>query len=268
MLITIRASIFDPKQTHIKLRNTNNMNANKIKTVHTSRTIMYAELEKVMDFGMEGDKYIESLGNNVTGKKSNSGVNKTANYLKQLYSFDLDNNLFVAFKYFWKLADSAEKPLLAFIYAINNDDLLAESIDVVRKTQVGEKAAIEFFEDEIEKYHPKKYSPNTRKSLAQNIASSWKQAGFIQGKVKNIRTQPDISYRVACFAFLLSYIKGERGEFLFKGIGVKALCLPDQKLRDLALESAKRDLMQYQYAGNVTSIGFTNLLSKAGIDAN
>lgn len=244
------------------------MNANKIKTVHTSRTIMYAELEKVMDYGMEGDNYIESLNSNVTGKKSNSGVNKTANYLKQLYSFDLDNNLFLAFKYFWKIADNTEKPLLAFVYAICNDNLLAESIDVVCKTQVGEKAAIEFFEDEIEKYHPKKYSPNTRKSLAQNIASSWKQAGFIQGKVKNIRTNPEISFRIACFALLLSYINGARGEFLFKGIGVKALCLPEQKLKDLAVEGAKRDLMQYQYAGNVTSIGFNNLLSKVGIDAN
>jgi len=131
------------------------MNANKIKTVHTSRTIMYSELQKVMDFGMEADNYTEALENNVTGKKSSSGVNKTANYLKQLYGFDLKNDLFLVYRYFWKIADTKEKPLLAFIYAINNDDLLAESIDVVCKTQVGEKATVESFEDEIEKYHPK-----------------------------------------------------------------------------------------------------------------
>jgi hypothetical protein len=244
------------------------MNANKIKTVHTSRTIMYSELQKVMDFGMEADNYTEALENNVTGKKSSSGVNKTANYLKQLYGFDLKNDLFLVYRYFWKIADTKEKPLLAFIYAINNDDLLAESIDVVCKTQVGEKATVESFEDEIEKYHPKKYSPNTRKSLAQNIASSWKQAGFIQGKVKNIRIQPDISYRVACFAFFLSYLNDDRGEYLLKGIGIKALCLPEQRLRELAVESAKRDMMQYQYAGSVTSMGFNNLLSKIGINAN
>ena len=103
--------------------------------------------------------------------------------------------------------------------------------------------------------------------MAQNIASSWKQAGFIEGKVKNIRTQPEISFTVAGFALVLAYLKGERGDFIWNSIGVKALLLNESKLRELAIECAKRDLMQYQYAGNVTAISFNNLLNKIGIDA-
>jgi hypothetical protein len=131
-----------------------------------------------------------------------------------------------------------------------------------------EKATVELFEEVIEKYHPNQYSANTRRSMAQNIASSWKQAGFIDGKVKNIRTQPEVTYRVACFAFLLAYLNGDRGDFIWGNVGVNALCLYEGKLRELAIECARKDLMQYQFAGSVTAISFTNLLNKIGINGN
>jgi len=240
----------------------------KFKTIHTGRTMMYAELEKVMAHSLDGDNFLVSLCQNVTGKKSNLGVELTANFLKRLYGFDMQYPPFVAFKYFWKISDPNEKPLIAFMYAVNQDDLLAESVQVLQSVKPGEKATIELFEEVIEKYHPNQYSANTRRSMAQNIASSWKQAGFIEGKVKNIRTQPDVTYRVACFAFLLAYINGDRGDFIWGSIGVNALCLYESKLRELAIECAKKDLMQYQYAGSVTAINFTNLLNKIGINGN
>lgn len=229
---------------------------------------MYAELEKVMAYALDGDNFLESLRQNVTGKKSNSGVEKTANYLKQLYGFDLQCNVFVAFKYFWKIAEASERTLIAFLYAVHRDVILAESIQVLQSLKPGEKVMTELFEDVIERYHPHQYSANTRRSMAQNIASSWKQAGFIEGKVRNIKTQPAISYRVTCFAFLLAYLNGDRGDFIWGNKCVNALCLPESQLRELAIECAKNDFIQYHYAGNVTSISFTNLLNKIGINGN
>jgi hypothetical protein len=238
----------------------------KVKTIHTSRTMMFAELEKVMDFSIGSDNFLASLNDNITGKKSSSGVEKTTTYLKRLYNFDNRNNAFKAFKYFWKTVEVGDKPLLAFIYAINNDDLLAESFQVLSIIKPGERANIEYFIENIEKCHLNQYSANTCRSMAQNIASSWKQAGFITGKVKNIRTETEIRPVVGAFAFLLAYLKGDRGEFIWNSIGVKALCLPESRLRDLAIECSKRDLIQYQYAGSVTAIAFHNLLKKIGID--
>jgi hypothetical protein len=229
---------------------------------------MFSELEKVMANAIENDSYIEAMSNNVTGKKSADGIKRTTIFLTKIYSFDLENPFFKALKYFWMISDSSEKPLIAFIYAINQDYLLAQSVNVISNTTIGNKTTVESFEENIEKYHPNKYSANTRRSMAQNLASSWKQAGFIDGKVKNIRTQPEITYRVACFAFLLAYINGDRGDFIWGSIGVNALCLYESKLRELAIECAKKDLMQYQYAGSVTAINFTNLLNKIEINEN
>jgi hypothetical protein len=229
---------------------------------------MFAELEKVMAYSIDTGLYLDAMGENVFGKKSSDGIRQTKGFLKRLYGFDEQYQPFAAFKYFWTKAIGHEKPLLAFLYAVTQDSLLAESIEVLQKVKTGEKATIELFEEEIELHHPNQYTSNTRKSMAQNIASSWKQAAFIEGKVKNIRTDAAITAWVACFAFLLAYLNGERGNFIWSGISVKALCLPESKLRELAIECSRKDFMQYQYAGNVTAISFTNLLTKIGIDGN
>lgn len=229
---------------------------------------MFSELEKVMSFSMESGQYLDAMADNVFGKKSSDGVKQTKGFLKRLYGFDSQYPPFAAFMYFWKMSEPNEKPLIAFLYAVNQDILLAESVQVLQNVKPGTKVAVEHFEEIVEKYHPNQYAANTLRSTAQNLASSWKQAGFIEGKVKNIRIQPEITYRTACFAFLLAYLNSDRGDFIWNNIGVNALCLHESKLRALAIECAKNDLMQYQYAGSVTAINFTNLLIKMGIHGN
>jgi hypothetical protein len=238
-----------------------------LKSVHTSRTIMFMELSKVMDFSVDLDNYALSMANNVFGKKSQDGIRKTSNFLAQLYGFDISSPHFKAFKHFWLVCDEYEKPLIALAFAFQNDYLLQESLSVLSNTKPGDKVAIELFMDNIEKYHPKRFTENTLQSVAQNIASSWKQAGFISGKVRNIRTQPDISYKVVTLAMLLSFLDGDRGDFIIHSHIVNALCLGEAKLRELAIEASKRGYLQYQYAGNVTAISFDNLMNKIGIDA-
>lgn len=244
-----------------------NKNKTKLKTVHTARTMMFLELSKVMDFSVEKDNYMESMNNNVFGKKSQDGIKKTSNFLTQLYGFNVTNNGFKVFKHFWLDCGLEERILISFLFALYNDYLLQESISVVANCKSGDKVAIELFIDNIEKYHPNRFKENTLRSVAQNIASSWKQAGFITGKVKNIRTEPEITYRVVSFAMLLAFIDGLRGDFIFQNNYILSLCISENKIRELAVEASKRDFMQYQYAGSVTSISFDSLLNKIGINA-
>jgi hypothetical protein len=236
-------------------------------TIHTARTIMFHELSKVMDFSVELDNYFDSMSNNVFGKKSQNGIKQTSNFLTQLYSFDSSSPKFKAFKYFWMECDDNEKMLITLISALGNDYLLQESISVIANCKIGDKTAIELLMDNIEKYHSRRFTEKTLRSVAQNIASSWKQAGFITGKVKNIRSQPQITYKVIAFAMLLSFLDGERGDFIMHSKCVNALCLSETKLRELAVEASKRDYLQYQFAGNITAITFDNLINKIGINA-
>lgn len=228
------------------------------KTIHTSRTLMFAELSKVMNHAIEGGDFNGILNSNVANKLSSTNLIKTNRYLRQLYRFAKEDLLFRCFIHYWTLVNNEQKSILSLLYALSNDFLLRESIDIVVNTKVGEKVAIEKFEDNIEKYHPGKYSVNTKRSASQNIASSWKQAGYILGKVKNIRVQPVHDYYTVAFALLLSYLHGDRGEYIMLSKWIKALALNTEELRDLIKEAAKRDLLRYQYGGNVTVISFEN----------
>ncbi|HPX79172.1 MAG: hypothetical protein GX281_07385 [Bacteroidales bacterium] len=232
----------------------------KIKTIHTSRTIMFAELSQVMNHSIENSDFDDILTSNVFNKLSNRNLIKTNSYLKQLYGLDKKDLLFSCFKHYWTLVGNEKKSILALLFALSNDFLLQESIDLVVNTNVGERVAIEKFDDNIEKYHQGRYSDNTRRSAAQNVASSWKQAGYLQGKVKNIRVQPAHDYYTVAFALLLSYLHGDRGEYILLSKWVKALAINTEELRNLIKEAAKRDLLQYQYGGNVTVISFENQL--------
>jgi hypothetical protein len=240
----------------------------KPNTIHTSRTIMFLELSRVMDFSIENDNYQESMSNNVFAKKSHDGISKTTNYLNQLYCFDLSSENFKAFKYFWLQCDDSEKSIISLVFAIHNDFLLRESIDVLVNFKIGDKVEIETLMENIEKYHPNRFTENTLRSVAQNIASSWKQAGFIIGKIKNVRSLPQITYKVVAFTMLMSFLGGERGDFIVQSSYVKALCLNETRLRELTVEASKRDYLQYQFSGAVTAISFDNLINKIGIDAN
>ena len=199
-------------------------------------------------------------------KKTKTNQDKTTGFLKQLYGFDIKYIPFKLFKYFWQITGENDKPVISLLYALGEDFLLSGSYQVIATTKLGDKVTIEKLEEYIDLHYSGRYSENTRKSLAQNIASSWKQAKFITGKVKNIRTEPDIDYHTVAFAFLMAYCSGDRGDFILKSKWAKALCLGDTQLRELAVEAARRDLLQYQFAGNVTSISFTNLFKKLEID--
>ena len=186
----------------------------KNKTIHTSRTIMFAEFAKIMDYALHDGSFLDALNQNVINKKTKSGINKTTLYLKTLYGFDINQPTFKALKYFWEITDEKEKSILAFLYALGNDYLLAESFSVIAEAQIGNKLDVEKFEENIDAFYPNRYTEITRRSIAKNIASSWKQAGFIIGKFKNIRTQPVISYNIVAFAFFLAYLNELRGEFI------------------------------------------------------
>src|SRR5690606_33007908 len=217
------------------------------------------------DFAYDTNEYAKAMEANVFGKKSADGIKQTSNFLSRIYLFDPNASKFKAFKHFWKISTQEDRPLLTFLFAFTQDHLLFESAEVVQKTPLGDKVSVDAFKENLEQHYPGKYSPVTSHSIGKNLASSWKQAGYIQGKTQNIRVQPDISYKVAAFAFCLAFLEGDRGEFILKNPIVRVLCLNETILRELAIEAARQDLLQYRCGGSVTSFAFAQWLSKLQI---
>src|SRR5690606_1154021 len=109
-------------------------------TIHTSRTIMSAELIEVMDFPKGDLDYFEIMKDNVFNKKTESSRKKTINYLKQLYGFSNEDDKFLSIEDYWEKIDDDEKPLIAILFAASKDYLVKESVDYIKSVRVDDQA--------------------------------------------------------------------------------------------------------------------------------
>ena len=235
---------------------------NKPITIHTSRTIMSSELIEVMDFPKGDLDYFQIMQNNVFNKRTESSKKKTINYLTQLYSFNNDDLKFRCLQDYWNKVENAEKPLLALLFAASKDYLIKESVDFVKSVKHNNKASIEEFEANINQHHPDRFTPKTLRSVSQNVASSWKQAGYIIGKMKNIRTERTPSYTATAFAFLMAYLDDSRGDFLFQHTSVKALDATKEEILNLLKNASNSELLNYNRSGASTVVSFERYLKK------
>ncbi len=228
---------------------------------------MFAELSKLMNFSSGSHtEFDRLLTENILAKQTENNKTQTANFLKRLYLLDDNAASFRVFHYVWGLAPESDKPLLALLLALSRDFLLSESVDLIKNTSIGLKVAVNNIEDCIESAYPKRYTPKTLLSLSQNIASSWKQSGHITGRTKNIRTKINPGYHAVAFALFLGYLDNLRGDFLFHTKWIKVLDSTEKEIKALAHEAAKRDLVQFQFAGSVTVVNFNTLIKKLNLD--
>lgn len=225
---------------------------------------MSTELTEVLDCPKDELEYMQVMESNVFNKRTESSRKKTIRYLTQLYSFDKNDIRFKALEDYWQRTNEEDKALLTFLYAVSKDYLLKESVSLVKAVPFNEKAHIEGFEDNIKHHHPNRFSPKTLRSVAQNIASSWKQAGYIEGKVKNLRVKRYPSYLMVSFALLMAYIDGARGEYMTDHPSVKALDVSKEELHQLIKAAADRDLVRYNKSGTTMVISFENYLNRLG----
>jgi hypothetical protein len=235
---------------------------NKPVTIHTSRTIMSAELIYVLDYPKESLDYSEMMEQNVFNKKTESSKKKTITYLTRLYSFEGDDKKFLCLEDYWCRIEAKEKPLIALLMAISKDYLLNGSVEFIKSIKINQKASIDEFAANVEQHHPNRFTPKTLRSVAQNVASSWKQAGYILGRTKNVRIENPPTHISVAFAFLMAYLDEFRGDYLFDHPSVKALDTTNNEILCLLKVASDRELLDYNRAGASISISFDKYLKE------
>lgn len=219
-------------------------------TIHHSRTMMFAELERVIEAGLHYDSFIDAIDDNVIGKKSTSALKLAKRHLTALYTFDREDRGFSLFLKLWAGCTEPERRLLTLLLALRKDELLRHSVPFIRSLQVGEVASRDALQDSAASIAD--YTPESLIKVATRLLSSWKQAGFLKGKVKAVRIKPDISFKIAAFAIALGRFEDLSGQYLLNTPYVRALCLSSAELEVLFNEAKINDYLGYQNAGNVT----------------
>ena len=239
-------------------------------TVHTSRTVMFKELEELLDHAPKKTSKEEYhsliVDSNILAKPTVSSLNKTANYITKLYTLDIHVPIFRLLRYFWQ-SDKEGHALLAFLCASSRDSLLRDATRVVLSVSTGQNVSLDSIKSELQNKYPDRFSPRTLHSTAQNIASSFQQSGHLTGRRVKIRSNPTVTTANMAYALLLGYLTGTRGQNLFETEWAKLLDIPKDRVVSFASQAHRLGWMEYRNIGNVVDISFNNLLTDEEKDA-
>jgi hypothetical protein len=232
-------------------------------SVHTSRTMMFDELSMVLEKvgrDAKSDAYQTAIiDENVLGKPTQTTRQRTAKRLTELFSLDPTCPMFRLVRHFWT-AEEAGRPMLAFLVAAARDPLLRETTPFIKTVAIGESINADAIGEHLNQQYPSRFKPTTLHSTAQNLASSYTQAGYLTRKVKKKRSRTVVTPAVAAFAVLLGYLCGIRGKLLLDSIWTRLLDRSPSELTELVVEASRQGWLTYKGAGSVVEISFPGLL--------
>jgi hypothetical protein len=235
-------------------------------SVHTSRTMMLRELTLLLaHVGADApaSKYLDAIvDNNVLGKPTRSTRQRTAQRLIEPYALDPSCALFRLLRHFWAI-DANSQPMLAFLVACARDPLLRASTPFLSTIPQGHTVTPGAIAEHLYAQYPSRFRPSTLIATAQRLASSWAQAGYLQGKQTKRRVHPQITPVVTAFALILGYLCGLRGARLFESAWTQLLDRPPAELAELTVEASMQEWLRYKASGAVVEMTFPGLLTPA-----
>jgi hypothetical protein len=159
-----------------------------------ARTMMLLELQQLLDAvpisAGDGTDYFQTIEeDNCLGKRSQWTRVLTRQHHADLYALSPKTTLFRTLRYFWQ-RDPEGRPLIAALCAYARDPFLRATASFVLNLSEGQIFSREALEEYLEKKCSGRFSKVTLISMAQNLASSWTQAGNLCGKVE----QPKIDW--------------------------------------------------------------------------
>jgi len=239
-------------------------------SVMTNRTIMVAELEKLLTYNnsslMDFQQYMDAIINeNCLHKATENNKNYTAKHLQNLYGLDPSNLVFRGLKFFYD-KESCALPLLASLAAYSRDSIFNISFSYIQNLPIGALSRNDDFILFIEKQYPGRFSDKMLLSLVQNLHSSWTQSGHLTGKMKKIRQNLPDCHTAVCYALFLGSIKGIRGQNLFFSEYVNLLEYGYEKSLELAKESAAQGFINMKCIGDVIEVRFPGIITEKELE--
>jgi hypothetical protein len=231
---------------------------------HSARSMMFLEMRALvrsMPLKVSKNDFITAIvEENALEKPTLISRKKSLRHLVELYGMDSSNALF---RVFWDLAhsDLDSLPQLCLVCAYARDPQLRHSFELVRTLRLGEVLERAVMEQHLENGFPVRFSPAMKKSMAQNVNTSWTFGGHLAGKMKKTRRLPEPRPISAAYAMFAGYLTGLRGERLLDSPFAALVASNRSQLQTaLALASA-RGLLSVKQAAGIVEFDFSNLLT-------
>jgi hypothetical protein len=227
-----------------------------------SKTMMLAELTTLLESN-DVDDFVDAIvRKNVLGKPSVRAREAAFYRLRQLYSLADDCLVWRVLRRLWN-DDPAGRPLLALLCVLARDPTLRDGAAAVLYTSLGEQVRWPLIAAAFEARHPGRLSEKMAKSLAQNAASSWTQAGFLRGAVRKKRVRAVATPAVAAYAALLAGLCGFGGMRLIESRWLDVLDRPLEDRMVLLRQAEGMGLARLRRVGDVIEIDARGPLARA-----
>jgi hypothetical protein len=229
---------------------------------HSSRTFMLAELRDLLAAVADGarrEDYTEAIvGGNVLGKATTSSRKLTNQRLGELYALDASVPVFRVLRRLWGI-DEVGRPLLALLCALARDPLLRASAGAVLSLMPRAELMRGPLLDRLRSATGSRLNEAILDKVARNVASTWSQAGHLEGRVRKVRKLVDPTPGSVAFALWLGHLEGLAGEELLRTRWVGVLDRGPAALLDQALRAKQLGLIRARSGGSVVEIDLRGL---------
>lgn len=229
---------------------------------HTSRTMMLSEVEELLaavppKAGRQ--TYAEAvIEENVLGKATTSTRRLTHQRLGELYAFDPKVAIFRVLRRVWAV-DRVGHPRIALLAALARDPLLRYSAGIVLALRPGAELIRGELIRALRSGTGARLNEATLDKVARNVASTWCQGGFLEGRVRKIRHLVEPSPGALAFALWLGSHEGLAGESLLACRWTQVLDRTGPELVPTLLEAKRLGLLEARVGGGVVDIDLSAL---------
>ena len=229
-----------------------------------ARSMMLQELEGICQSlpqdSVPSDYQLAIEQENLLGKPTFGSRQKTYRHLVELYG--LNSNL-PLFRLLRRMAaeDPASIPLMGMICCFCRDPQLRHSFSLIDTLQPGEVLPRVRMEAHLEAGYPGVYSDSMKKSLAQNVNTTWTVTGHLVGRSTKRRDIPKARSSASAYAMFAGWLSGLRGHILLHSVFGRLVARTPEQLISHLSDASSHGWLRLRNAGGVTEIDFSSLLT-------
>jgi hypothetical protein len=226
---------------------------------HTISIPHLQELLREVPAEASADDYREAVvGQNVLGRPTVAGRQRSFRHLRELYFLDPSRQEFRALRQFWGV-DRAARPLLAGLLAFTRDEVLRASFAAIADLPVGSNVTSADLTAAVAAQFGKEMSESTLGKTGRNTGACWTQTGHLAGRANKVRTAVEPRPAAIAYAAYLGHLAGGRGLGVLDNSWSRILGItPDHSLPALR-EAHTQGLLDLLVAGNVVDVSFPAL---------
>lgn len=229
---------------------------------HMARSMMLTEMQQLhealpLDASLaDYRRAIEER--NVLAKPTQSSRQKSYFHLVELYGLDFQKPLFRTMRRLAK-DQPGDLPLLAMLCVYGRDPQLRHSFAIIDSLNPGTVLPRVTMEEHLEQGFPAMFSDAMKKSLAQNVNTTWTVCGHLVGRSKKTRALPTPGWAASTYAMFVGYLLGLRGEILLNSIFGRLIAATPAQIAAHLTTAASRHWLRLRHGGGVIEIDFSEL---------